>query len=222
MLNNSYVEGVAPTQKDMSVFKAISPPTAAHPHAQRWYEHIKSFSAAKIASLPGAAETLAAATKELSVSDAPKAAKEDKAPKEKKEKAPAPAPAPMDDEPPKEKKEEHPLKILDKEKPSPFIGDAWKKLYSNTPNFDDCFKQFWEGEDAATRFDPEGYSIYFCRRARRRCSRGVARPVHHATSAVEPCPFSSVPRVEQVQAQLGELEVLHDLQPDRRLRAALG
>ena len=128
----------------------------------------------------------------------------------------------MDDEPPKEKKEEHPLKILDKEKPSPFIGDAWKKLYSNTPNFDDCFKQFWEGEDAATRFDPEGYSIYFCRRARRRCSRGVARPVPHATSAVEPCPFSSVPRVEQVQAQLGELEVLHDLQPDRRLRAALG
>ena len=44
------------------------------------------------------------------------------------------------------------------------IGDAWKKLYSNTSDFNDCFKQFWEGDDPATRFDPEGYSIYFCRR----------------------------------------------------------
>jgi hypothetical protein len=117
MLNNSYVEGVAPTQKDMSVFKAISPPTAAHPHAQRWYEHIKSFSAAKIASLPGAAETLTAATKELSVSDAPKAAKEEKAPKEKKEKAPKEKKEkPAKEEKPKEEKKEPSAEEVAKQK----------------------------------------------------------------------------------------------------------
>jgi elongation factor 1-gamma len=46
---------------------------------------------------------------------------------------------------------------LDKEKPSPFIGDVWKKLYSNTTNYDDCMKQFWE------MYDPEGWSLWICR-----------------------------------------------------------
>jgi len=77
MESASYVEGVMPSQKDMSVFKAISEPPASFPHALRWYKHIKSFSEHKVASLPGAFE-------KLSASSAPPAAAA---------KAPAPAPA---------------------------------------------------------------------------------------------------------------------------------
>lgn len=59
--------------------------------------------------------------------------------------------------PPAEKKALHPLAVLDKEKPSPLIGDVWKKVYSNTSNYDECMKQFWD------MFDPEGWSLYICR-----------------------------------------------------------
>ncbi|KAG8246548.1 Elongation factor 1-beta [Homalodisca vitripennis] len=39
------VFGYQPTQVDVAVFEAFSkPPTNATPHAQRWYNHIKSFS----------------------------------------------------------------------------------------------------------------------------------------------------------------------------------
>merc|ERR1719201_3185452 len=61
MLGSSYIEGFAPTMKDVSVFKPIAKPTDAFPNALRWYCHIASFSASKIASLPGTLETLAAA-----------------------------------------------------------------------------------------------------------------------------------------------------------------
>ena len=68
---------------------------------------------------------------------------------EKKEAAPAPEPeaAPV-------KKEEHPYKIMDKESPSPFIMDAWKKQYSNAASYDDAMKWFWENYDA------NGYSLW--------------------------------------------------------------
>ena len=72
----------------MSVFKAISQPAAGCAHALRWYKHIASFSEAKLASLPGKFETLAAAAS--APAEAP-AKKEKAAPKEaapKKEKAP--------------------------------------------------------------------------------------------------------------------------------------
>lgn len=39
----------------------------------------------------------------------------------------------------------HPLQALDKSKPSPLVGDVWKKVYSNCHgDFDSCMKQFWE------------------------------------------------------------------------------
>ena len=84
MATRSYVDGVAPTQKDVSVFKAIAEPGEKFSNAQRWYLHIKSFSASKVATFPGAFETLAASAA------APPAApaKEEKPKQEKKEKAP--------------------------------------------------------------------------------------------------------------------------------------
>lgn len=72
-------------------------------------------------------------------------AKKDK----KKEKAAA-APAP----PPPPKKTEHPYKIMDKEAPSAFSMDAWKKAYSNL-SYEDSMKRFFE------TFDGEGWSLWY-------------------------------------------------------------
>ncbi|ETK89973.1 hypothetical protein L915_06156, partial [Phytophthora nicotianae] len=76
-----------------------------------------------------------------------KAAKKD-APK--KEKA-----APKE-EAPKPKKVEHPLAVLNREKPSSLNLDAWKVQYSNTKNLADAMTWFWE------HLDTEGYSLWFC------------------------------------------------------------
>ena len=59
-------------------------------------------------------------------------------------------------EPKPEKKKDHPLKILDKEEPSSFVGDVWKKVYSNNPP-EIWKKQFWE------MYDPKGWSLWVCR-----------------------------------------------------------
>lgn len=67
--------------------------------------------------------------------------------KEKKEKEAAPAPAP--------KKVEHPYKIMDREAPSPFINDAWKKIYSNCESYDEALTKFWE------IFDQDGWSLWY-------------------------------------------------------------
>lgn len=74
---------------------------------------------------------------------------------EKKEKATEKeAPEMMDDEPKPEKKAEHPYKIMDREHPSPFSMDAWKKTYSNATSYDEAMKSFWE------TFDSEGWTLY--------------------------------------------------------------
>jgi len=66
--------------------------------------------------------------------------------KDKKEAAPAPAPA---------KKKEHPYKIMDKESPSKFSMDAWKKTYSNAPTYDAAMEAFW------STFDMDGWSLWY-------------------------------------------------------------
>jgi len=66
----------------------------------------------------------------------------------KKEKAAAPAP------PPAPKKVEHPYKIMDKEAPSKFSMDAWKKTYSNSRDYNETMNQFWD------LFDKEGWSLW--------------------------------------------------------------
>ncbi len=59
-------------------------------------------------------------------------------------------------EPPK-KKELHPMTVLDNEKPSPFIGDVWKKLYSNSTDYNETMAKFWD------MFDAEGWSLWIGR-----------------------------------------------------------
>ena len=64
--------------------------------------------------------------------------------------APSPAAAPT----PAPKKPEHPYKIMDKEAPSEFIMDAWKKTYSNASSYDEAMKIFWD------TFDEKGWSLW--------------------------------------------------------------
>ena len=52
------------------------------------------------------------------------------------------------------KKPEHPYKIMDKESPSAFHLDAWKKLYSNAKDPQEAMTQFWE------MFDSDGWSLW--------------------------------------------------------------
>lgn len=73
--------------------------------------------------------------------------KKDKKAAAKKEAAPAPAPA--------AKKVEHPYKIMDKEHPSKFSMDAWKKTYSNAKSYDAAMANFWEV------FDSAGWSLWY-------------------------------------------------------------
>lgn len=53
-----------------------------------------------------------------------------------------------------EKKAEHPYKIMDKEQPSAFSMDAWKKTYSNATSLEEAMTKFWE------LFDKEGWSLW--------------------------------------------------------------
>lgn len=88
--------------------------------------------------------------KKAAAADAPKKEKKEKKKKEEDDDEPEP----LYVEP---KKEAHPLQVLDKEKPSKFSMDAWKKLYSNTSDYNDCMRQFWD------LFEPEGWSLWICR-----------------------------------------------------------
>lgn len=88
--------------------------------------------------------------------EAPKADKggkkkggEGKKDKKKKEKEAAP------EAPPAPKKVEHPYKIMDKEKPTKFIMDAWKKQYSNAKTYEAAMNYFWE------KIDLEGWSLWY-------------------------------------------------------------
>jgi elongation factor 1-gamma len=73
--------------------------------------------------------------------------KKQEPPKKDKEAAPSPAPAPA-------KKAEHPYKVMDREAPSPFNIDAWKKTYSNAKDYDTAMDAFWDA------FDGEGWSLW--------------------------------------------------------------
>jgi len=52
------------------------------------------------------------------------------------------------------KKEEHPYKMIDRNEPSPFIIDVWKKTYSNTAP-SNAFSSFWES------YDSQGWSLWY-------------------------------------------------------------
>jgi len=85
---------------------------------------------------------------------APKEEKKKEEPKKKEEKKKKEEEDDGEDEPQPVKKEDHPFKILDKEKPSTFVMDTWKKTYSNTDNYATALDEFW------ATFDPAGWSIF--------------------------------------------------------------
>ncbi|GMI48568.1 hypothetical protein TrCOL_g1491 [Triparma columacea] len=89
---------------------------------------------------------------EMMAPGAPAKAKKE-APKQEKKKKKDKAPA-ADAPPPAPKKVEHPYKIMDKEKPSKFSMDAWKKAYSNAATYEKGMEYFWEN------FDMEGWSLW--------------------------------------------------------------
>jgi elongation factor 1-gamma len=95
-------------------------------------------------------ERLKAEAAERKKNAPPKEKKEE--PKKKKEAAP-----PVQQAPPA-KKAEHPYKIMDREAPSDFDSDAWKKIYSNCQgDYAGAMKQFWELHDS------KGWSLHTCR-----------------------------------------------------------
>jgi elongation factor 1-gamma len=76
----------------------------------------------------------------------PKAAKKEKAPKDD---------AMDDDMPIVEKKAEHPYKIMDRDAPSAFSMDTWKKTYSNASSYAAAMTEFWN------MFDSAGWTLWY-------------------------------------------------------------
>jgi elongation factor 1-gamma len=97
------------------------------------------------------------AKEEMLAPGAPAAPKKEEKPKaEKKPKAKKPKDDDEDDEPaaPAAPKAEHPYKIMDREAPSPFVMDQWKKTYSNAKSYKAAMAAFWE------TYDQKGWSIW--------------------------------------------------------------
>jgi elongation factor 1-gamma len=92
------------------------------------------------------------ASKKEQKEKAPKKEKAKQEPKKKEEKKVEKEEQPEEEK--KVKKPDHPFKIMDKEKPSTFVMDTWKKTYSNCETYEAAMKEFWE------TFDPEGWSIF--------------------------------------------------------------
>lgn len=180
LADKTYMVGHKITLADITIVSALVYPfkfvadgkyRAAFPHVMRWFDtcvHQPEFEAV--------IGTVVLAEKEMTVSGAAPVAFEHKAKggekKDKKEKAPkAPkAEKPKEEKKPKKKevesdnepepdvpvvkKAEHPFKIMDKEKPTPFVMDTWKKCYSNASDYHQAMETFY------TMFDADGWSIW--------------------------------------------------------------
>lgn len=167
--DKTYMVGEAITLADIAIasalvypFKFVADPKfrSGYPHLMRWFN--TCVNQPHFVSVIGA---VVLADKESTASGAPAAAassKKEKAPKakapkqekKKEEKKKEEKPQEMDvDEKPK-KKEEHIFKIMDKESPSPFVMDEWKRTYSNCSEYTEAMDVFWK------TFDSKGWSIY--------------------------------------------------------------
>jgi elongation factor 1-gamma len=166
----TYLVGETVTLADIYLFSAMVEPMAlvldrklrdTFVNVTRWFSTIASLP--EVQAVTGGVTMCeeAAAAKKVEAKpkeEKPKAEPKPKAEKvEKPKEAPKPKPKdeeeeePLDgDEAPKKK---NPLDLLPKSK---LDFDAWKRQYSNEPNYDVSMKWLWEN------YDPEGYSIYFC------------------------------------------------------------
>ena len=179
LADKTYLVGENITLADITIasalvypFKFVADPKyrAAFPNVMRWFD-----TCVNQAAFTAVIGTVVLAAKEASsaVASAPNAKKAENKKaekKEKKEKAPK-VEKPKEEKKPKEKKpkeeddmddcefvpekkEDHIFKVMDKEKPTPFSMDTWKKTYSNTTDYHDAIKIFGE------MYDAEGWSIY--------------------------------------------------------------
>jgi len=76
--------------------------------------------------------------------------KEKAAPAAKKEEAPKSG-EDLEEQLAKEEKKkaaEHPLKVMDRDAPSAFVMDTWKKTYSNATSYDEAMADFWNTFDS--------------------------------------------------------------------------
>lgn len=186
LADKTYLVGEKVTLADITVASALVYPykivmspeyRSQYPHVLRWFLTIVNQPQFK-----DVAGEVVLAEKELVPSGAPpalaipakgagggaKKEKKEKAPKaaapkqeKKKEEAPAAAKSGEDLEEQlakeeKKKASEHPLKIMDRDAPSEFVMDTWKKTYSNASSYDAAMDEFWKV------FDSEGYSLWFC------------------------------------------------------------
>ena len=94
-------------------------------------------------------ELLAAGQAPVVAAAAPKKEKKEKAAKEKETEEE------MDEPMVVEKKAEHPYKIMDREQPSPFSMDTWKKTYSNATSYTAAMDEFWK------MFDSNGWTLWY-------------------------------------------------------------
>jgi elongation factor 1-gamma len=184
LVDKTYIVGDAITLADITLVSALVYPAklamdklfrARFPNVFRWFDlcvHQPQFVAVIGDVALAESEMLpASASVGSSIDQGSKKGKKDKsnkgsdanisvenASRDKKEKLPKKEKAKVEQptEPKPEKKKDHPLKILDKEEPSEFVGDVWKKVYSNNPP-DVWKKQFWE------MYDPKGWSLWACR-----------------------------------------------------------
>ncbi|BGP41994.1 Translation elongation factor 1 beta [Rhodotorula kratochvilovae] len=79
LVHVSYVEGYAPSQADVAVFKALpsAPDAATYPHSARWYKHIQSFEAEHETLAGDASKAYTAYGPSTSAAAAPAAEEED-------------------------------------------------------------------------------------------------------------------------------------------------
>lgn len=166
LADKTYMVGHAITLADIAIVSALVYPfkfvadakyRGAFPNVMRWFDtcvHQPQFEAV--------IGNVVLAAKEMTASGVPAPAKKEekkKAPKEekKKEEKPKAAPKPKDDEdeePKPEKKEDHLFKIMDKNEPSEFSMDTWKKTYSNCSDYKEAMNEFWKV------FEGKGWSIF--------------------------------------------------------------
>jgi hypothetical protein len=57
------------------------------------------------------------------------------------------------------KKEDHPFKLLDRESPTSFVMDTWKKTYSNRTSYEEAMAEFWATYRMTPLVGPSGVVI---------------------------------------------------------------
>jgi len=176
LVDKTYVVGHKITLADIAIvsaliypFKFVADPTyrSNFPNVMRWFTtcvYQKKIMAVvgkvELASteMKAAASGSIIGTKKSGSSNKEKKDKTPKAPKassqQNKEEVKAKDKEIEEDAPPPKKKEDHPFKVMDQTKKSPFVMDSWKKTYSNCNTYEEAMEIFWN------TFDPEGWSIF--------------------------------------------------------------